>query len=403
MISQEKYELMLERLFSRIELLVLDLNHGIYSNEFDSEKLKRVLDLQMDYFRSMLIDSIRISSKNKAWKLPIKLGKKTSGIGIDALIRQTETEISYLNNTQLNLLQIKDGDKSTPKKIKSLFSQLSFIQTKTKNVVMGQELKHRRDYHAELLWMSYQGEDFVKKIKTLGLSPLLTESDILDMDQNWMLHFVTYPRVEFVLSSSCCMVCQQYFKDLRHYFNQNKVYVPILIYSGMPTNNEEIHKSQLNLILFDGSFISTGIYIDTPYDSKIERKAPDYFKFIDLERVEACEDSISDALAFAFVHNNSEYQKKLINSLEEIFLKNGFNNPSDLSWLRSFLLRWMPVLYDDNHKCCELLIDKIEKKFDATEPQNIPPIEFLKQAINAQVQLLVEPEEGVTSTLRVGK
>jgi hypothetical protein len=383
LLNKQKYDACLENLFDNMICAIDDPVHGIQNGKYPYDMWIKFLDLKMDYFRLMMIDMIRLNSKENAWKLPVRLNKKTSGVGIDAFIRISESNIIDFKKTQQNLLQNSNTDKKFTKEVKDLFSKLTFIRQETKTQVLSQELLHRRDYHAELLWMTYQGNTFLKKLNEV-VSPH-EKPNIHLMDTNWVTHLSVFPRIEFVLSSSCCVTCQQYFKDLRQHLNQNNIFVPIVIYSDMPTNNNEVSKSQMNLILFDGTFIATGIYIDTPYDSKADRKAFDFFKPIQPERAEVCEEVMSEALAYINIHQHAEYQKQLLTGLEKIFLDKKNINQSDLAWLRTFLVRWPEGFYENQNALYAKVVDAIESGCQVANNENMPSLIDLKQQLKTQV------------------
>ena len=387
LLNKHKYDACLENLFDNMICAIDDPVHGIQNGKFSFDMWIKFLDLKMDYFQLMMIDMIRLKSKDNAWKLPIRLNKKSSGVGIDAFIRLSESNTIDFKKTQLNLLQNSNTDKKFTKEVKELFSKLTFIRQETKTQILSHELLHRRDYHAELLWMTYQGNTFLKKLKEVV--PHHEKPDVQLMDMNWVMHFSVFPRIEFVLSSSCCVTCQLYFKDLRQYLNQNNIFVPIVIYSDMPTNNDEVSKSQMNLILFDGTFIATGIYIDTPYDSKADRKVFDFFKPIQPDRAEACEEVMSEAIAYLNIHQHAEYQKKLLTGLEKIFLDKNTTNQSDLAWLRSFLLRWPEGFYENQKPLYEKVVTAIESDCQVVNNNNMPSLMDLKKQLKYQVYIWI--------------
>lgn len=166
------------------------------------------------------------------------IGKKSGAIGSGRV------------NKSIIIKNVRTGfDKS--KWLKTIFTEK-----------LGKKLNASVDFsapHAEDHFFLCYGEELLKQIQqsSTRLSNKTSGNDFL-------LSFLTGPRIEFISSTSPCIECQNYFKALRYKLNENNIYVPIVIYSNSQYNSINDRDCAVSVVDYNGNYKTLPFQWDGP-------------------------------------------------------------------------------------------------------------------------------------------
>lgn len=193
--------------------------------------------------------------------------------------------------------------------------------------------------HAEYKWFQKFLDVLMQKLKQLHHQQSLGihKEQQIEHDEHMFYHLDTYPRLEFVLSSSNCHDCRPLFPELRHLLNINGIHIPLLIFSSKPFNTAQISQSSLCLVNYQGLYIDTGLRIDMDYDNNCSRVGnQNHFQLDKIKAIEA--DLVFErALVRQYFMITDNPKKQLLAGLIHMVCKKEKSTLHDLYWLEAWI------------------------------------------------------------------
>lgn len=141
--------------------------------------------------------------------------------------------------------------------------ETSQLTSELKKLVM--KRCQEKQFHAEDYWFSVYADEMINYLKDQVKNKLLVlPKEPLD-DTMWLSQLFTFPRIEFVMTSSSCADCQPFFSNFRKRLNDEKLFLPIVVYANSPFNKQEVTTSPVILIKFNTEYFFTRFTAKMPY------------------------------------------------------------------------------------------------------------------------------------------
>lgn len=157
--------------------------------------------------------------------------------------------------------QGRDAVKEIKKRVRKGAGQLDWLNRglEAKGTSLLDILRSDKKPHAEMKWMVGDAADLLAYIKSKksAFEALPECDDDFSFDQ-----LTRFPRIEFVISSSCCSNCRCLIGALRLELNKRKTNVPIIVYTKDATNKDE-QDGRVYVVGKEGDFIDTQLCCDT--------------------------------------------------------------------------------------------------------------------------------------------
>jgi len=193
-------------------------------------------------------------------------------------------EEDHESNT-LNTLDMKDafsfvGDHYTysekKKKLAHLKKNIGKIEWLTSGLVnLGKNIdSYLNEPHAEMLWFLDNHEILNNYLKS-DQAELFANLPLLN-DDFPLTQLLGMPRLEFILSDSCCFDCRVLFTVYRQYLESQNIHIPIVLYADNAYNNSPDYLEPFGSVYAldsNGRFCNTNVQCNTPRTHELKTKA----------------------------------------------------------------------------------------------------------------------------------
>jgi hypothetical protein len=221
----------------------------------------------MDVYFSLIIKNLNqfFSKPYSVFKGFFPFQPKQSGVEMICRIRRQDGSIVFATNPAHSFL---GADQDAQKKIRQRIAEvkkagaLIYLDSALEQVAQKKFLAliDGKEPHAEDDFYGCDG----KKIFDFLVENKKDFQNNLAID-NCSISLLVGERIEFIMSTSPCNECQQYFRALRKLLNDNHINIPILIFAKTPYNQEEPDFSIFS-VAYDMS------YIRLPFKWKIKNE-----------------------------------------------------------------------------------------------------------------------------------
>jgi len=193
--------------------------------------------------------------------------------------------------------------------------------------------------HAEYKWFKAFLNELIAKLETLNHQKPLqkTPQEQAYHDKNVFHHLDSYPRLEFVLSSSNCCDCKTLFAALRRILMDKGIDIPMIIFANKPFNTIQINQSPLCLIDYQAKFIETGIFIAMGYNNHQSRHGNQAQFNLDKMKAIESELTLERQLIRQFFRVMDSPKKQLLGGLVHMVCDKNKLNLHDLYWLDQWI------------------------------------------------------------------
>lgn len=324
--------------------------------------LKNLYEQQVAYLRM----KSHVEPISPLLKYPFE--SQISGVSLCGyLVKETENQKNIIENTVFEAHGSLDKNNSRQETVQQ---KKKDIKANLENSPLSEPLqslirKRLNQFHAEDYWFSVHLQNIVDLIlKNRDLALRQPQDDNL-----WLSQLDGPLRLEFVITSSSCDDCRQFFSDLRRILNENTIYLPIIIYANTPYNTKELYGSPIAIIKYDGTFFDTGFVADLPYYKKFSSNilsksiglslwSQEQHTFIELEK-------IVNPLMIKMMIVPEFMRSFFITSLYELFFLEGTVNWSTDRWMQFFLERLPDHFIEDWPLNEKKSIDSLQKDFES--------------------------------------
>lgn len=235
-------------------------------------------------------------------------------------------------------------------------SEHGVLSTQSKQLI--RRRVNNNQFHAEDHWFSVQMGQMINYLEEHR--DTLSMSEISD-DEIWIQQLNAPTRIEFVISSSPCIDCQDLFKNMRQLLNDKGLILPIIIFSNSTTNTSEVSHSQIGLIGFNGEFFNTKLVADTPY-TRARLKEPNFIQMHGLFNRETqifnnFESIISQVMPI-MIDSRPKERNDFVDDLFRFFGHCDTIHKNALPWFVYFLNRLPNQFYTSQEMIADLSVDE---------------------------------------------
>lgn len=247
------------------------------SSYWQSHEIDKTIE-EIEGLMSLLYFALIYYSKAKSMKTPMKpnllypYNSRHAGVSMSAYIvvgtHQSSTifgEKVWQSHDALQHKALGGNINATYLDINSNLGT-SELSSDLKNLITNR--CKERQFHAEDHWFSLHMKEVIKYLKAqVNMEQLVLPKEPLD-DDIWLAQLFTFPRIEFVMTSSSCEACQAFFSHFRTLLNKKKLFLPIVIYASSPFNANEASTSPVVLVKFNTNYFFTQFTAEMPYYMK---------------------------------------------------------------------------------------------------------------------------------------